>query len=161
MNLDFRTLAEDGPELLGGHPLGNFGINILWQYGSGRAYTPETPITVVFGSTGSRFPVGALNSAHMRGFSTVDLRVDKRIDIGRLSLDPYIWVINLLNTEIFQTVYNATGLPNDDGWFTTLEGQKWAESNPVAAEWYQYRVADPENYGWPRQIRLGLKLQFK
>ena len=70
-------------------------------------------------------------------------------------------MINLLNAETFETVYEATGLPNDDGWFTTLEGQKWAEANPVAAQWYQYRVADPENYGWPRQIRLGLKLQFK
>jgi hypothetical protein len=59
------------------------------------------------------------------------------------------------------TIYPATGLPNDDGWFSTSEGQRWAESNPIAAEWYHARIDDPTNYNNPREIRLGIRLEYR
>jgi hypothetical protein len=161
INIDFRTLPEDGPELFGVRPLGEAGINLWWTYGSGLAYTPMTTISIPFATTGARFPTAAINTAHRPATSNVSLRVDKKIRLGSFELTPYVWVLNLLNTENVLTVYNATGKPDDDGWFNTLEGQTWAKANPLAAQWYYYRNADPENWGEPRQIRLGLKIDFK
>jgi hypothetical protein len=165
INVDFRTLPEDGPELFGVRPLGELGINVWWTYGSGLAYTPMTVISIPFATTGARFPVAAINTSHRPATSSVNLRIDKKIrigtSIGSFDLTPYIWVINLLNTENVQTVYNATGEPDDDGWFNTLEGQTWAAAQPTAAQWYYYRNADPERWAEPRQIRLGLRIDFK
>jgi outer membrane receptor protein involved in Fe transport len=165
LNVDFRTQSEDGPELFGVYPLGEVGLNVWWTYGSGLAYTPETPISTVFASAGARFPVAAINSSHRPANSEVSLRLDKKIrfnsPIGTVDLTPYIWVINVFNTKQVITVYNATGLADDDGYLNTLEGQAWAKNNPTAAKWYGYRVANPDNFGDPRQIRLGLRIDFK
>jgi outer membrane receptor protein involved in Fe transport len=161
VNVDFRTMPEDGPSIGNFYPLGSLGLNIFYTYGSGMAYTPERPTTIVFGTGGSQFPVAGINSAHMPATSSLNLRLDKKFDVGPVTLNPYIWVLNLLNNENVQVIYNATGLPNDDGWFSTAEGQRWAEANPTAAEWYHARIADPTNYGQPRQIRLGVRIDYK
>jgi outer membrane receptor protein involved in Fe transport len=161
VNVDFRTLPKDGPAIGNFYPLGALGLNIFYTYGSGMAYTPETPSTVVFGTGGSRFPVAGINSGHKPATSTLNIRLDKKFDVGPVTLNPYIWVLNLFNHMNVNTIYPATGLPDDDGWFSTPEGQRWAESNPVAAEWYHARIDDPGNYNAPRQIRIGLRIDYK
>jgi len=160
MNVNFRTLPKDGPMLWGGHPLGQLGVNLWYTYGSGLAYTPESPFSIIFGGTVNRIPEGAINSAHWTPASSLNVRVDKQMKVGRFSFNPYLWIINLLNTRKIVTVYSATGLPDKDGWFATNEGQHWAEANPTAAKWYDARLANPENYGEPRQIRLGLRVEY-
>jgi len=165
LNVDFRTLPEDGPQLFGKYPLGEVGLNVWWTYGSGLAYTPETPVSIPFATTGSRFPIASVNSAHRPSNSEVNLRLDKKIHLntplGNIDLNPYIWVINLFNSRLVTTVYNATGQPDDDGYMSTLEGQTWAANNPTAAKWYRPRLNDPDNYGDARQIRLGIKIDLK
>jgi len=161
VNVDFRTKAEDGPAVLGGHPLGEAGLNVWYSYGSGLAYTPETKISTLFNSGGGRYPVAAVNSGHRPPTSSLNLKLDKKIRLGAIDLNPYIWVINATNHRNVLTVRNGTNLPNDDGWLASIEGQKWAASNPTAAKWYGYRVADPENYGEPRQIRVGIRVDYK
>ncbi|MBN2103642.1 TonB-dependent receptor [bacterium] len=160
INIDFRTLAKDGPKLWGGYPLGRLGVNLWYTYGSGLAYTPEQPVSMIFGGTASRIPEGAINSAHWAPASSLNIRVDKEIQVGHFSFNPFLWIINLFNSRKFARVYPATGLPSNDGWFSTNEGQHWAEDNPEAAQWYDFRLADPENYGEPRQIRLGLRVEY-
>jgi outer membrane receptor protein involved in Fe transport len=161
VNVDFRTLPEDGPAIGDFYPLGALGLNVFYTYGSGLAYTPETPQTYVFGSGGSRFPLAGINSGHRPATSTLNIRLDKKFDVGPVTLNPYIWVLNLLNHSNVLTVYNGTGLPNDDGWFSTSEGQRWAEANPLAAEWYHARIDECENYDDPRQIRIGIRIDYK
>ena len=162
VNVDFRTLPEDGPELFGHKIFGNVGLNLFYTYGSGLAYTPETITTSsVYGSGGSLFPAAAINSAHRPPTSNLNFRFDKKFSVGPFNLNPYIWVINVFNTKNVRNVYGATGLANDDGWFNTLEGQSWAASNPVAYEWYKFQIDDPEDYEAPRQIRLGLRIDYK
>jgi outer membrane receptor protein involved in Fe transport len=161
VNVDFRTLADDGPEVFGIRPLAEVGLNIWMTYGSGLAYTPETAVSVPFATAGARFPMASINSGHRPQTAVFNLRLDKRMHFGSVNLNPYIWVINLFNTELVETVYNATGLPDDDGWLNTTEGQVWAAAQPMGAKWYHYKLADPENWGTPRQIRLGLRIDFK
>lgn len=161
VNIDFRTQPKDGPRVFGVYPLGEFGINIWYSLGSGLAYTPMSPISIPFSTAGSRYPTAAINSSHQPSTQTVNLRVDKQIRVGKLVFNPYVWVINLFNTKNVIDVYEATGLPDDDGWLSTVEGQQWALTHPTAAKWYHYRINDPENYDEPRQIRVGLRVDFK
>jgi hypothetical protein len=161
VNVDFRTLAEDGPAIGDFYPLGSLGFNFFFQYGSGLAYTPETPRSVFFSAAHTRLPTGGINSAHAPATSQLNIRIDKRIKVGRLVLNPYVWIINALNTKNQTFVYNATGVADDDGYLSTPEGVVWSTGNPSGAKWYKARLNDPGNYGDPIQIRLGLRLDFK
>ena len=38
--IDFRTLPEDGPKVLGMMPLANVGLNLRYDFHSGSPYTP-------------------------------------------------------------------------------------------------------------------------
>ncbi|MDH3251310.1 MAG: TonB-dependent receptor [Ignavibacteria bacterium] len=67
-------------------------------------------------------------------------------------------------------VYRGTGLPDYSGWLQTLEGQAWIAANPTALvngvtytdpeQVFRNREVNPTNFGIPRQIRLGLRLEY-
>jgi hypothetical protein len=97
------------------------------------------------------------------------LNVNKVFYLGRINLDLYVNVLNLLNTRNVINVYPMTGTAEDDGWL----------SSPFAAPFYAipdyvdfYRTINGQNrwsyqlatgndiYGLPRQIRVGLRLEF-
>jgi len=161
VNVDFRTLPDDGPEVFGVRPIGNLGLNVWYTYGSGLAYTPERKVSSIFSTAGAHYPVAAVNSAHMKPTSEMNIKIDKKIKVGPVDFTPYVMVINLFNTENFEEIYNSSGLAGDDGYFSTREGEVWAQANPTAVEWYKYRVADPENWRSPRQIRVGLRIDYR
>lgn len=70
-------------------------------------------------------------------------------------------MLNVTNAKNVTFVYNQTGLPNDDGYFRTTDGQAYAAENGQAAvDGYRYRLGAPGNYGTPRQTRLGLRVDF-
>jgi hypothetical protein len=160
LNLDFKTLPKDGPRIFNRWPFGETDINLLYAFGSGFAYTPELAGSSIF-SGRSMNPTAAVNSAHWKPSSCLNLRIDKTIRAGQLILKPYLWVINLLNNENYSGVYASTGLPGDDGYFSTPEGIAWAKANPKAYQWYRYNVADPTNWEEPRQIRVGLRIDYQ
>lgn len=67
-------------------------------------------------------------------------------------------------------VYRGTGLPDNSGWLQTLEGQAWLAANQTAVvngvtytdpeRIFKLRENNPSNFGIPRQIRLGLRLEY-
>jgi hypothetical protein len=82
--------------------------------------------------------------------------------MNNLAITPYLWVENLFNAVNPVTVYRSTGDPYTSGWLTTKEGIA-ATSGPggsnIAAD-YMSLERNPSNFGIPRLIRLGLKLNF-
>jgi outer membrane receptor protein involved in Fe transport len=182
LNLDIRTKADDGPMLMGGHPLGNMGINVYWSFGSGLPYTPKRIADTIFQARFSTaFPVAAINSAYTNWTQQMDLKLDKSVTLAGVTFDAYLWVINVLGTknpfdrkndrfnygqEIgntdYQGIYEATGLADDNGWLATPEGQAWVANNggAPAEELYRAFIDHPYNWGTPRQIRLGLRFDF-
>ncbi len=161
VNIDFRTRPDDGPEFLGGHPFGRLGLNLLFTFGSGLAYTPIEVRSFIFGGTLRPIPRAAVNSAYMPWQYSLDMRIDKRFEIGNMDLNAYIWIINLFNNENIQNVFPATGNPDDDGWLRTLEGRSYQKEQPHAAKYYLPRIVSPFNWGAPRQIRFGLRFDIK
>lgn len=103
----------------------------------------------------------------------MDLRIDKTVSIGFTDVNFYISVLNLLNTQNVVSVFARTGDPADDGWLASASGIQEASgaTNPAQyAAIYQARYLGNNvttgngsfgsNYGAPRQIHFGMKLEF-
>jgi hypothetical protein len=163
LNLDYRWGNEDAPLGL----LKNFGANLLLNFNSGRPYTlmqvfNTNPFTGRYDNDNvSETPVSAVNSQTTPWVYRLDLKVDKKIYIGSARLTVYAWVVNLLNTANVQAIWITTGLPDDTGFLGTTAGQQaWAAMTPVQRQIYKMREMDYQNYGVPRQIRLGVQIEL-
>jgi hypothetical protein len=71
-----------------------------------------------------------------------------------------VWVQNLLDSDNVINVYGATGLPDDDGYLSTLGGQADYPTGSPSNFYYDSRLDSPFNYGIPRQVRLGVRMNF-
>lgn len=90
MVADLRV--RDDPPRIGPFVLpSNWGINLLWRYGSGHPYTPET-------AAQSKGQV-AKNSVRLPWTSTVDLRVNKNFRFEDVTLSLFLEAENLFNKE--------------------------------------------------------------
>ena len=76
---------------------------------------------------------------------------------------PQPQVLTLFDTKNIVRVYNATGNPEDDGYIDAATSQ----SNIVAQtnyesylDLYSLKIANPNNYALPRQIRVGFLMTF-
>ena len=114
-------------------------FNILFQASSGLPYTP-----IIEESGEGRFRI-LKNSAHEPAIFNLDVKVLKRLEIGRTSLTGFLVVINLLDRRNVINVWRRTGLPWNNGSFTSLSND---------------RVHNPLNLSEPRRFSLGLRLDF-
>jgi hypothetical protein len=152
-------------------PKGQLGIfetvsaNVLVSFNSGRPYTPlliehllATGDNTQYGDT-----KGYVNSSYGPGDFRVDLKLEKSFDLlNNLAITPYVWIQNLFNAINVVSVYRSTGDPYTTGWLSTAEGKAaigGTDGNFIAQD-YMSLERDPGNFGIPRLIRLGLKLNF-
>lgn len=171
LNLDYRF----GPEA--NVIFRNMGFNLLATAGSGFPYTPKRIGDTIFAARFSTaFPIAGTNSAYTGWTTSMDLRWDKSFTIAGQGLNIYLWVINLLGSEnpfnrkntretasgFNVGIYEATGRPDENGWLSTIDGQKWIQDNNGARAETMYRsfVNSPLNWETPRQIRLGLRFEI-
>ncbi len=150
-------------------PKGELGIfemvaaNVLLTFNSGRPYTPlEQQNITPGGSSNLGDTKGYVNSAYGPGTSRVDFKIEKSIGIGdNLLLTPYLWVQNLFDVDNAVNVYRSTGDPFTSGYLSTEEGKAVAtDSGPDYVSDYMALERDPGNFGIPRLIRLGFRLNF-
>jgi outer membrane receptor protein involved in Fe transport len=156
--LDWRSQQREGI-------MADLGVNAVFTFGSGEAYTPGTIESDIFGK-GNEFPTAAVNSASMPSTQRLDLKVDKGFTLGGVRLNVYALVLNALNHVNPNNVYSGSGLPDDDGWLATDAGQTWIagqlatfdNANPTA---YYYDMINRANrYGIPRTVRFGLQVNL-
>ena len=176
VNLDIRGKPDDGPVFR------NMGLNLYWSFGSGLPYTQKRIADTIFQARFSTaFPVAAINSAYTDWTQQLDMKMNKSFNFVGVTFDAYVWVINLLGTDNpfnrkndrfnygldigatdYMGIYEATGVPDDNGWLSTSEGQNWIANNggQPAEDLYRAYIDHPYNWGTPRQIRLGLRFDF-
>jgi hypothetical protein len=111
----------------------------------------------------SEIPLTAVNAETTPWNFRFDLKLDRRINLplenSALTLSMY--VLNLFNTENVKNIWITTGLPNNTGYLATSSGAEYFSNLSVAdRQNYLMRETDFFNYGIPRQIRLGAKLEF-
>ena len=114
---------------------GNWGVNIVGNYGSGLPYTPLS-------SRGSR--IDEPNSARMPWTMTVDLRATKNLEFSGIDFVLYADMQNVLNKKNAYTVYGSTGKPDINS--------NWDYSE----DW----INRPYYYGAPRTFQLGISAGF-
>ncbi len=177
--IDYRLGEGEGPEILGGRLLENFGVNLTAQIGSGNPFTrlrpPNDPAYVGTGHT----VFGNVNDTYMPWRSLVNLRVDRRFDLSNAaSLTAFVWVLNLFDTDPILGVWRSSGLPDDD-MFLSREASEAVLRNVLVPESYAWhydagtdnpgapvtatvanQFAGNRAYGMPRRIRLGVRLNF-
>lgn len=160
-NIDIRSGEKEGPLFGGFYPLENAGVNVLISYDSGRPYTPLSSVNILAGTTNFGEVTQYVNSAYAPGVFRIDLKVDKSFKTGIANIVPYLWIENLLDRENFIKVWGSTGEPDNTAFLTTPEGQLEIQSaGPGYAEDYKALERDPTNYGKPRTIRVGTRIEF-
>lgn len=136
------------------------GLNLLFTFNSGRPYTPLENQNILAGASNFGDTKGYVNSAYGPGSSRLDLKLQKTFNIGKLEVTPYLWVENVFDQQNTVNVYRSTGSPYTSGWLNTDEGRAIAAGNPGYAEDYTALERNPSNFGIPRQIKLGLRLNL-
>lgn len=139
-----------------------FNANFLFSYNSGRPYTPVTQWNLLGDNTLLADNVGYVNSAFTPGSFRIDLKVEKSFPVGdNMIFAPYIWIENLLDSDNITSVYRSTGDPLTTGWLNTEQGRTSILQNGEGwRQDYSSLERNPYNYGIPRLIKLGLKINF-
>ena len=168
--VDVRFGKGEGPLIGDIYPLENAGINFIVNLASGTPYTPSSagfdPVTL-FATTST--PAGGVNSRYSPWRFRIDLKATKTLFFNNgISLDFYVWVMNLLDRDNVLSVYETSGDPTATNWLVTDAGQDWIDANSSAddsseltgEEKYNLASQNPGNYDIPRQIRFGLRMSF-
>jgi len=137
--------------------------NILVSFNSGRPYTPLQEQNLLEGSSNWGETKGYVNSAYGPGNFRVDLKIQKGIPINNLVITPYVVIENLFDADNPVDVYRSTGSPYTTAWLNTAQGRKFRNEHPYPQLFeYDYKSLEmnPFNFGIPRLIKLGLKVNF-
>lgn len=176
VSLDYRYgngSAYNGPMLWGKPILQNTGANLVFRTNSGTPYTRQLRATregaaIGWQDNGQRVVEGVINGARTPWQFRLDMRLEKDINLKlsdkkTATLNVYLWVQNVLNTQNVTGVYRATGNPQDDGFISSPDGQQLANAqvDPAAfIDQYNIRIQNPDNYSLPRRTRIGLRFDF-
>ena len=172
LSIDYRFGIDDGPSVL--H---QFGASLLLTFASGHPFTLGYGSGVagnLEGFNAGRFRLASepLGSSTTPANFQLDLSVDKSFLImDKLNATIFVNVINLLNTKNYINVFTRTGSATDDGYLTSPEGRQLTESyGQDFVDLYKainldygdgYSVATGNLlYGPPRQIRVGVRLEY-
>ncbi|MBE0645303.1 MAG: TonB-dependent receptor [Bacteroidetes bacterium] len=165
INLDYRFGRGDGPVLGGVSFLERTGLNMLFTFNSGHPYTRVDENSY----DNRRQPVEVLNESTTPWTFQIDARLDKTVDIAGLDVNFYIWVINLLDTKNVTDVFIQSGSASDDGYLSTVQGRQQLQTyaqygtafeNLYRDYYYQTNIMNANLFGPPRQVRVGLRIDF-
>ncbi len=159
----------DGPRLGGMPVLENTSFGLQLNASSGRPYTKRKTYNEV--TLGATFPENdrPINRSYMDWDYNLDLQVTRGFEIGAVELELFAVVENLLNTENQISVWESSGDAGTTYWLGSDEGVAWAAANPdpideygglTGPEAYQFREDDPNNYGAPRRVFFGFKINY-
>jgi outer membrane receptor protein involved in Fe transport len=150
-SLDLRIPAQEHPKIFGLKTPDNWGINVLWQYGSGFPFTPDAAFPGMHLSLKEQ-PLP--NSKRMPATSNVDLRFNKDFEIWKLNYSFVIWVTNVFDQQNVYQVYSNTGRTD-----TAQNKLSNALGGPLVSLGREIEQ-NPVNYGPGRNIRLGISVNF-
>ncbi|OGC92200.1 MAG: hypothetical protein A2142_09465 [candidate division Zixibacteria bacterium RBG_16_48_11] len=146
LNLDVRVVPGDHPRIFGVRMPDDWGINLLWQYGSGFPFTPDRTYPGITSQLqGRQTPT---NYLRMPARSTVDLRFNKDFQIWKTNYSFSVYVYNLFDHKNVENVYLKTGRPDTN------------QNNSGIIAPGTERDRDPWNLGPGRNIQMGISMDF-
>lgn len=176
--IDYRYSSGadyNGPVWFGKQFFANAGANFIFRAGSGTPYSATTLIrteadNIGLQQQGTTPLAGGVNTSNLPWQFRCDLRLDKDFTLKQgkdgkngIVLNAYFLVQNIFDAANVVNVYRATGSPSDDGYlsYSAAQGVINSSTNVDAyTDLYNVKVNNPNNYSIPRQMRLGIELQF-
>lgn len=151
LNLDLRVPKDEYPRLFGYKLPDNWGIGVVWQYGSGLPFTPGTNYPgLVLHLKEAPIPY----SKRLPPTSNVDLRFNKDFQIWKTNYSFLVWVDNLFDKRNVLEVDGSTGRPDSkQNFFDEVWNQNVVYSGAEIDR-------NPLNYAQGRNIKLGLAINF-
>ena len=161
--IDYRFAPDEGGPVFQG-----VGANLLLTFSSGHPYTRVT-------NDAWQSSLEALNTSSTPWWFQADLRVEKMFRLtSSIVSTAYVSVINLFDIRNVANVWATTGSASDDGWLVNptsgeklvaSKGQPYADLyRQVGLNYYQPGadggLVTSYRYGPPRQIRIGLRLEY-
>ena len=156
--------------------LSNTGLNMVFRAGSGTPYSRQREVTTQADNLGlqqisSGTLDGSVNGSRLPWQFRFDIRLDKDFDLNfgkgensrSATLNVYLQIQNLFDTQNIITVYSYTGNAGDDGYLASALGQQelQTKTSPDAyVDQYNIKVNNPNNYSLPRRTRIGVQLNF-
>jgi hypothetical protein len=138
-----------------------FNINAILSFNSGRPYTPVDQWDILGDNGLVADNTGYINSAYSPSTFRIDLKVEKGFPIGSFYITPYVWIENLLDADNIVDIWRSTGSANTTNWLNDPDAQGTIQQQGEGyVKDYETLEKDPNNFGIPRLIRLGLKLNF-
>lgn len=138
-----------------------FNANAIISFNSGRPYTPVDQWNILGDNGLVADNTGYINAAYGPSNFRIDLKVEKGFPIGNFYITPYVWIENLLDTDNTTDVWRSTGSPYTTNWMNDPDAQGTIQQQGEGyVSDYQSLERDPGNFGIPRLIKLGLKLNF-
>ncbi len=138
-----------------------FNVNTIISYNSGRPYTPVDQWDILGDNGLVADNTGYINSAYAPGSFRIDLKIEKGFPVGDLYITPYAIIENLLDADNIVNVWRSTGDPYTTGWLSDPDAQGTIQQQGEGyVKDYETLERDPSNFGIPRLIKLGLKLNF-
>ena len=138
-----------------------FNANFIFSFNSGRPYTPMDKWNLIGDNGIISQTRGYINSAYSPSNFRIDMKIEKAITFDNFRISPYIWIENLLDSDNITGVWRSTGSPYTTDWLNTEEGKAIATNLGEGYEQdYKSLEVNPGNFGIPRTIRLGLKINF-
>lgn len=157
INLDYRFGLNDVPKGFLGEVLKQMGLNVLFSFNSGRPYTARQLPTAY--NTDDGLVLSTKNALYTNWQLDFDVKLDKNVQIWKTNWNFYVFVQNLFNTELINTVFGSTGLPGDNGYLNTPTGSNTSSVykyyEPIRLQAASYR-----NWGIPRQVRFGVRVSL-
>ena len=160
----------NGPVIGGKQILKNTGLNMQFNFGSGRPYSAQSNFTPAAAGTGAPQFTGTINGSRKPWQYRVDAQIDRNIILKNeknpqrpRNLNIYMQINNVFNIVNVVNVYGATGNPDDDGYLNTDLGRRAVSQqvSPLAyTDYYNMAVVNPYFYSTPRTIRLGIRFDF-
>ncbi len=128
--------------------------SLIGRYWSGRPYTPSFPRGEFVGGTAL---IGLQeNSARRPNQQSIDLYINRRIDMGNFSFNIFTNIYNLFDVRNESAVYSDTGTAD----YTTTINRDIILYNPARVGTVDEFMVQPSWYSAPREIHIGLSVEF-
>jgi hypothetical protein len=177
--LDYRFKTGNdytGPIMFNKRILEDAGANFIISTKSGGPYTAYVnPIASATVGTSSRQsldgnPFGSrlpwqfkVDGNFSKNFTIKKKHTKDQFRRQSMEINVFLWVQNLFNTKNVENVYGFTGLPNNDGWLSSPQGNQEAQNQVRTQSYidlYNAKVDNPYTYSVPRLTRLGVRVYF-
>jgi outer membrane receptor for ferrienterochelin and colicin len=133
---------------------GGWLMSVTGRYESGQPYTPSIAKAEITGA--SSYVGWTTNSERKPTVSSVDIRIVRSVTLASLRLRLYTIIYNLFDQRGQQNVYSETGTADYSSNLVT----DYPGYDPARIGTFNENLRRPEWYQAPREIQLGLSVEF-